>query len=42
METRLLFKDDLKRQLLELIEELEEPFNIEFIMRNCLRPISRM
>ena len=42
METRLLVKDDLKRQLLELIEELEEPFNIELIMRNCLRPISRI
>ena len=42
METRLIVKDDLKRQLLEFIEELEEPFNIEFIMRNCLKPISRI
>jgi len=42
METRLLVKDDLKRQLLEFIEELEEPFNIEFIMRNCLKPVSRI
>ena len=42
MEMRLIVKDDLKRQLLEFIEELEEPFNIEFIIRNCLKPVSRI
>jgi len=40
MEACLLFEDRLKEQLLEFIEDREEPFDVEFLVKRCLQPVS--
>ena len=40
METHLILKDRLKEQLLEFIEEREEPFDVEYLLKRCLQPVS--
>jgi len=42
METSLLCEDRLKEQLLEFIEDREEPFDVEFLMKHCLQPVSEI
>ena len=42
MEIHLLLEESLKKQLLNFIEDLEEPFDIEFLMKNCLQPVSEI
>jgi hypothetical protein len=42
METCLIFKDRLKEQLLEFIEDKEEPFTVEYLLNRCLQPISAL
>jgi len=42
MEIHLLLEESLKKQLLNFIEDLEEPFDIEFLMKSCLQPVSEI
>ena len=42
MEAHLLFEESLKKQLLDFIEDMEEPFDIEFLMNSCLQPVSEI
>jgi len=42
MEMCLLAEEQLKMQLLEFIEDREEPFDIDFLVRCCLQPVSRI
>ena len=42
MEIHLLLEESLKKQLLNFIEDLEEPFDIEFLMNSCLQPVSEI
>lgn len=37
---RKLFKKNFKSQLLEFIEDLEEPFDVNFLVDRCLQPVS--
>jgi len=40
MEACLLRQDNFKEQLLEFIEDREKPFDVEFLMKHCLQPVS--
>ena len=40
MEMCLLAEEQFKKQLLEFIEDREEPFDVEFLVRRCLQPVS--
>ena len=42
MEASLLFEEHFKEQLLEFIEEREDPFDLEFLAGQCLQPVSEM
>jgi len=40
MEACLLCEDRFKEQLLEFIEDREKPFDVEFLLKRCLQPVS--
>jgi len=40
MKTSLLREERLKEQLLEFVEEREEPFDINLLVNHCLQPVS--
>jgi len=40
MEMRLLAEEQFKKQLLEFIEDREEPFDVDFLVRCCLQSVS--
>jgi len=40
MQTQPLYLIEYKRQLLEFIEEQEEPFDVEYLVNQCNQPIS--
>jgi len=42
MEMCLLAEERFKKQLLEFIEDREEPFDVEFLVRRCLQPVSEI
>jgi len=42
MEVCLLTEKHFKEQLIEFIEEREEPFDIDFLVKRCLQPVSEI
>jgi len=42
MEACLLAEERFKEQLLEFIEDREEPFDIDFLIKRCLQPVSEI
>ncbi len=42
MEASLIFEDQLKEEILEFVEDREEPFDVEFLVKRCLQPVSEI
>jgi len=42
VEASLIFEDQLKEEILEFVEDREEPFDVEFLVKRCLQPVSEI